>query len=142
MAKVDDLLSMIGSRGDAGSIEATRARLDALATLLDSAVRVPGTSIRVGADAILNLLPGVGTVAAKGVAGYLVWEARRLGVPTGTLIRMVGNVGLDFVISAIPLLGWVGDVFFRANKKNIELLRAHLDRHEASVLRPRAFAAA
>ena len=99
-----------------------------LPRVLDSAVRVPGTNIRFGADALLNLIPGVGVLTSKGMSAYLIWEARRLGVPTGTLLRMVGNVGVDFAISAVPLVGWVGDVFFRSNLRNMALLRDHLDR--------------
>lgn len=114
-------------------VAAARARLDALARILDSAFRIPGTSIRVGADAALNLIPGVGTLAAKGVAGYIIFEARRLGVPKTTLLRMTANVGLDFAISAIPVVGWFGDVFYRANLKNIALLRAHLDRRSGII---------
>lgn len=104
----------------------TIARLDALARLLDAAVRIPGTNIRIGADALLNLAPGVGTLVAKGLSSYLILEARRLGVPTGTLLRMAGNVAIDFAISVVPVVGWFGDAFFRANQRNIELLRAHL----------------
>lgn len=110
-----------------------RRRLEALARLLDSAVRIPGTDIRVGLDAALNIIPGIGTLIAKGMAGYLIWEASRLGVSTGTLLRMIGNVGIDFVISAIPVVGWVGDIFHRANNKNIELLRQHLDRSDGVI---------
>ena len=106
----------------------TRVRLDALARFLDSAIRVPRTNVRFGADALLNLLPGIGTLTSNGMSAYLIWEARRLGVPTRTLVRMVGNVGLDFVISAVPIVGWVGDVFFRSNLRNMGLLREHLDR--------------
>jgi hypothetical protein len=106
----------------------TRVRLNALARFLDSAIRVPGTNVRFGADALLNLLPGIGTLTSKGMSAYLIWEARRLGVPTRTLVRMVGNVGLDFAISAVPIVGWVGDVFFRSNLRNMGLLREHLDR--------------
>jgi uncharacterized protein DUF4112 len=112
----------------AGREEGARARLEVLARLLDSRWRVPGTGIRFGADAVLNLLPGVGLVAAKAASAYLIWEARRLGVPTGTLLRMVGNVGLDALVSAVPVVGWVGDVFYRANLKNVAVLREHLDR--------------
>ena len=106
----------------------TRVRFDVLARFLDSAIRVPGTNVRFGADALLNLLPGIGTLTSKGMSAYLIWEAQRLGVPTRTLVRMVGNVGLDFVISAVPIVGWVGDVFFRSNLSNMGLLREHLDR--------------
>ena len=106
----------------------TQVRLDVLARFLDSAIRLPGTNVRFGADALLNLLPGIGTLTSKGMSAYLIWEARRLGVPTRTLVRMAGNVGLDFVISAVPIVGWVGDVFFRPNLRNMGLLREHLDR--------------
>ena len=71
---------------------------------------------------------GVGLVAAKAVSAWLIWEARRLGVPKGTLLRMVGNVGLDALISVVPVAGWVGDVFWRANLRNVALLRGHLER--------------
>lgn len=113
-----------------------RRRLEALARLLDSAVRIPGTEIRVGLDAALNVIPGVGTLAAKGMAGYLIWEANRLGVPGGTLLRMIGNLGLDLVISSVPLVGWVGDIFWRANNRNIDLLREHLDRSDGVIQQP------
>jgi hypothetical protein len=113
---------------DSESVEQARLRLDALARMLDSAFTIPGTTVRVGADAALNLIPGLGTLAAKGVASYIIYEARRLGVPTSTLLRMMGNVGVDFVISAVPVIGWFGDIFFRANSRNIALIRRHLDR--------------
>lgn len=115
----------------AREIAETRARLTALSQALDSAVRIPGTSVRIGADAVLNLIPGIGTLAAKGLSSYLVYEARRLGVPRSTLLRMIGNVGADFALSAIPIFGWFGDIFFRANSRNIALLIAHLDRQDA-----------
>lgn len=103
------------------------ARLDALARVLDSALRVPGTDIRFGADALLNVVPGVGTLVAKGLASYLILEARRHGVPTATLLRMAGNVGLDLAIGLVPVVGWFGDAFFRANRRNMALLRRHLE---------------
>ncbi len=114
-------------------VAAARARLETLARVLDSAIRIPGTSIKVGADAALNLIPGIGTLAAKAMAGYLVLEARRMGVPKRTLLKMGLNVGVDFVVSAIPVVGWFGDIFYRANQKNIDLLRAHLDRRSGII---------
>ncbi len=117
-----------GSRN--AEIAGARARLEALARTLDSSIRIPGTSIRFGADAALNLIPGLGTLTAKAISGYLIWEARRLGVPPNKLLRMAGNIGIDAAISAVPVLGWIGDVFWRANTRNIEILRAHLDGRE------------
>ena len=107
--------------------DATRVRLDALARLMDSALRVPGTNIRFGADALLNLFPGAGTLLSTGVSAYLVWEAHQLGAPKSLMARMAANVAVDSLISIIPVVGWVGDVFFRANLRNTTLLREHLD---------------
>lgn len=104
------------------------ARLETIANLLDSRWRIPGTGIRFGADALLSLVPGLGPAASTVISGYLIWEARRLGVSTGTVLRMIGNVGLDGLISAVPFAGAVGDVFFRANRRNMALLRRHLAR--------------
>ena len=106
----------------------SHARLEVIADLLDSRWRIPGTGIRFGADALLSLLPGLGPVVSTAISGYLIWEARRLGVSTGTVLRMIGNVGLDGLISAVPVAGAVGDVFFRANRRNMALLRRHLAR--------------
>ncbi|MBL6454635.1 DUF4112 domain-containing protein [Belnapia sp. T6] len=99
-----------------------------IARLLDTKWHIPGTGIRFGADALLSLLPAVGPVASTAVSAYLIWEARRLGVSTGLLIRMLGNLGLDALISAVPVAGSIGDVFFRANLRNMALLRRHLER--------------
>ena len=113
--------------GAAARLDA-RQRLEWLAWAMDSAVRVPGTNITVGADALLGLVPGVGNLATTAVSGYLIREAWRLGVPKRTLARMVGNVALDSAISAIPILGNVADVFFKANRKNMRILAEHLGR--------------
>lgn len=105
-------------------------RLNGIARALDSKWRLPGTRVRFGVDPLLNLLPGLGLIASKGVSAYLIWEAHRLGVPTRTLLRMIGHIGVDAVISAVPFAGWVGDVFYRANLRNMVLLREHLDHRD------------
>jgi len=110
--------------------EGARRRLAAIARVLDSRWRIPGTGIRFGADPLLNVVPGLGLLASKGVSVYLIWEARRLGVPLGTILRMVGHLGVDALISAVPLVGWAGDVFYRANLRNMALLNTHLEREQ------------
>src|SRR5690349_1914319 len=68
-----------------------RARLDSVARLMDNAFTVPGTSIRFGADAVLNILPGAGTLLATGISAYLLWEAHQLGAPKPLLAKMAVN---------------------------------------------------
>nr|WP_289852561.1 DUF4112 domain-containing protein [Mesorhizobium liriopis] len=105
---------------------ATLARLDKLSRLMDAAFRVPVIGTRIGADAFLNLVPGAGPLVSQGMSAWLVWEARRLGVPKSVLLRMLANVGVDLAIGLVPVAGWIGDVFFRANLRNMALLREHL----------------
>jgi Domain of unknown function (DUF4112) len=109
----------------AGFIERTIERLDRLAALLDTAYRIPGTHVRFGLDALVGLLPGVGDVASAAFSTYLIYEARRLGVRRSAIARMIGNVALDMVIGALPLVGDAADVFWRANARNMRILRAH-----------------
>lgn len=115
------------ARRNSRDIDAARERIESLAMLMDSALRVPGTSITIGADSVIGLVPVLGNIATTAISGYIIWEARRMGVPTFTLARMVGNVGLDAAITSVPLLGNVADVFFKANRRNIALLRKHFD---------------
>lgn len=102
----------------------TRARR--LATLLDAAVRVPGTRIRVGLDALLGLVPGGGDVAGALLAGGVVLAAARLGAPVSVMARMLGNLAVDALLGTIPLAGDLFDVAWKANLRNVRLLEEHL----------------
>jgi hypothetical protein len=102
-------------------------RLEALANLLDSALVVPGTNIRFGLDAAIGLIPGIGDLITTATALYIVHEARQLGAPKWLIARMVGNVAIDGLVGAVPLVGDVFDTLWRANRRNVELLRRHLD---------------
>ena len=104
------------------------ARLDGLATLLDTAFFIPGTNIRFGIDAMIGLVPGIGDVITTAMSLYIVHEARQLGAPRHLIARMLANVALDGVVGAVPLLGDAFDVMWRANRRNMALLRNHLDR--------------
>jgi hypothetical protein len=103
------------------------ARIDALARLLDTAFIIPGTGIRFGLDGLIGLVPGIGDAITAAMALYIVNEARALGASRLLIARMLVNVALDGVVGAVPLVGDVFDVAFRANRRNIALLRAHLD---------------
>lgn len=106
------------------------ARLDALASLLDTAILIPGTNVRFGIDALIGLVPAVGDVVTTLLSLYIVKEARALGAPRHLVLRMLGNVAIDSVFGAVPLAGDVFDVMWRANRRNMDLLRAWLDKSE------------
>ena len=119
-------------------VEAAMARITAVAKLMDSLFAIPGTRIRLGVDALLGLVPVVGDIAAQVVSGYLIWEARQLGVSKLTLWRMVGNTLIDTVVGAVPLVGDAFDIAFRANMKNLRLLQRHLEKQGYQTAGPRA----
>ncbi len=106
------------------------ARIDALATLLDTAFVIPGTQIRFGLDALIGLVPGIGDAITTVLSLFIVNEARALGAPPLLIARMLANVAFDGVVGAVPLAGDAFDVAFRANRRNMALLRAHLDKVE------------
>jgi hypothetical protein len=104
------------------------ARLDALARLLDVAFILPGTKIRYGIDGIIGLIPVVGDLITTAISLWLVREARALGAPWYLTARMLGNVALDGVVGMVPLAGDAFDVMFRANIRNMRLLRRWMDK--------------
>lgn len=104
----------------------TRAR--ALARLLDTAVRVPGTNIRFGLDSVLGLVPGFGDFAGAALSGYVILTAARAGAPNTLLARMLANVGIDALVGAVPVLGDLFDIAFKANVRNAALLDGYLAR--------------
>ena len=106
-------------------LAAEERELAAFARLLDSSIRLPG-GFRIGWDGIIGLVPGIGDVAGLGLSGYLVWRASRLGLPRATLARMIGNVALETAIGAVPILGDAFDFAFKANNRNVRLMRRAL----------------
>jgi hypothetical protein len=104
------------------------ARLDALAKLFDTAFLVPGTNIRFGIESIMRLVPGVGDAAASALSCWLLFEAKRLDIPNHVFARMVANVAIEGVVGAVPLLGDLFDVGFRANRRNVKILQEHFER--------------
>ena len=103
-------------------------RIDRLATLFDVAFLIPGTKFRFGVEALLRLVPGVGDAAASMLSLYLIYEAYRLDVPATLLARMLVNVALEAAAGAVPVAGDAFDVMFRANRRNVTLLRQHFGR--------------
>jgi hypothetical protein len=103
------------------------ARLDAIAKLLDVAFIVPGTNIRYGVDGLIGLVPIIGDIVTTAISLWLVREARALGAPWHITARMLGNVAVDGVVGLVPVAGDAFDVMFRANMRNVRMLKRWLD---------------
>lgn len=106
--------------------EATLGHLRGLGRLLDGAIEIPGTRIRVGLDPLIGLVPVVGDWIGGVLAGYIVIRAAGLGASGATLLRMLGNLAIDALVGTVPVLGDIFDLTFRANERNLRLLDAHM----------------
>lgn len=104
----------------------TIRRLRRLSYILDSAIPIPGTRLRVGLDPLLGLLPGAGDFLGTALSAYIVIESARLGVPRAALVEMVSNILFETVLGTVPVVGDVVDAAWKANVKNIKVLEEHL----------------
>ena len=109
--------------------KAVRQRVEAMEKLLEGLFVVPGTKRQVGLDALLSLIPTVGSISAAALGSYIMWEARNLKLSKLQMARMGGNVTLDMLLGAIPFIGVIPDFFFRSNSRNLRIIRKHLDKH-------------
>ncbi|MBN8980445.1 MAG: DUF4112 domain-containing protein [Rhizobiales bacterium] len=127
-----DFENISASLGDMQFGKLTReqrfARLDALAKLLDVAFVLPGTKIRYGVDGLVGLIPVVGDILTTAISLWIVREARSLGAPRHVVARMLGNVALDGVVGLVPFVGDAFDVMFRANIRNMRILRKWMEK--------------
>jgi hypothetical protein len=103
----------------------TQADVEALAWLLDNSIPIPGTGRRIGLDAVVGLVPGLGDVLSGGLGLIVVLRGAQLGVPGIVLARMLANVALDFAIGSIPIIGDAFDLWFKANARNVRLIRGY-----------------
>ena len=92
---------------------------------MDAGIAIPGTSVRIGLDPVLGLVPGLGDAAGALLAAWIFVEAIRLGAPRATLARIASNIAIDALIGAVPVLGDVFDIVWKANLKNVVLLERH-----------------
>ena len=103
-------------------------RLRDLARLLDSQFQIPGTNFRVGWDSLIGLIPGIGDAVTGVISAGIIARASQLGVPRSVLMRMGANVAIDVVVGAVPLLGDLFDMAWKANKRNVRILERYFDR--------------
>jgi hypothetical protein len=93
---------------------------------------IPGTKQQFGLDAVLDLVPVVGDIAAAALGAYIVWEARNLGMPKWQIARMTGKVGINWALglfSVIPVVGVIPTLLYRSNSKNVKIIKRYLDKH-------------
>ena len=109
-----------------------RQRVEALEKVMERLIVVPGLNRPVGLDVILDFVPFAGPTAAAAIGAYLAWEARNLGMSKWHMGRMAGNIGVDWLLGMIPLIGAVPDFFFRSNTRNLRIIKRHLDKHHPS----------
>ena len=108
-------------------------RAHAIARVMDTAIRIPGTSIRFGADSVIGLIPGIGDAGGALIGLVIVNEARRLGVSNHLLLKMLANIGLDTFAGSVPVIGDLFDVYFKSNWRNMQLLLEHFEMDEAEL---------
>lgn len=108
-------------------------RISRLARLMDTAIRVPGTGVRFGADSVMGLIPGIGDAAGGVIGLFIINEARKLGLPRHKIVKMVANLGMDVAVGSVPLLGDVFDVYFKAHKRNANMILDHFPDHRADL---------
>jgi len=97
-------------------------RMRTLSRLLDSAIRIPGTNYRIGADSLVGVLPVAGDLVTACVSLYIPYRSVLLGVPYRTVGRMLVNVGLDAAAGSVPVAGDVFDAAWKANERNLVLV--------------------
>ncbi len=113
---------------DTATAAARLARLRKLAWLLDAQFGLPGTRFRFGVNSLFGLAPVAGDVLLGLVSLYLVYEARALGAPPSLLARMLANIGIEVIGGAVPVVGDLFDMAFKANLRNLSLLEGWLSR--------------
>lgn len=93
-----------------------------ISRVMDASIGIPGTKFKFGMDSLIGLIPGVGDMGGMIVSLYVMVRARDLGVSKGVMLKMLGNVLVDTGLGAIPVVGDVFDVFFKANMRNVDLV--------------------
>lgn len=118
---------------------ASVADVELLAWLLDNSIPIPGTRRRIGLDAVIGLVPGLGDVLSGGLGLLVLVRGVQRGLPSIVLARMLVNVALDFVIGSIPVIGDAFDLWYKSNARNVALLRRYAVSPKASTAGQWAF---
>ena len=110
--------------------EQLRKHLTRLANGLDTAFRIPGTSIRFGADALIGLIPGIGDAFGLLMGMWMIWQARDVRAPNRLQLKMLGNLGVETLVGIVPVVGDAFDVVWQANQRNRRILMEWMDEQD------------
>jgi hypothetical protein len=99
--------------------------IERIARWLDSKFVIPGTNIRFGLDPLMSLMPVAGDLITYIISGMLVYNMYQHGASRKVVIKMILNSTLDAIIGIIPVVGTFFDIFYRANDRNVRLLKEH-----------------
>lgn len=115
------------------------ARLDKFSRFTDSSIGLPFTRFKIGVEAVIGLVPGVGDLVGLAMSGYVLLEAQRAGASSDVKRRMLRNIGIDFVGGLIPVVGDAFDAVYKANTRNTQLLKNFLNTQLAVEPPPSSF---
>jgi hypothetical protein len=101
-------------------------RLTRIARIMDTAIGIPGTRFKFGADSIIGLIPGAGDLVTLAISAYTLMLAAQIGAPKPLLAKMAANIAIDTGLGSIPVLGDIFDMFFKSNSRNLQMLMDHL----------------
>jgi len=124
------------------TVEGRRSGVERLAWWLDNAITVPGTRFRIGYDALIGLVPGVGDLIGTLLSSYIIAVAASQGLPPSALARMAINVGLEAIVGVVPIVGDLFDAAWKANQRNIGLMAQFENTPDAARRQSRAIVAA
>jgi hypothetical protein len=111
----------------AGPLPRDLVALQRFAVLMDEQFAIPLIGTRIGLDALLGFVPGIGDAGGALLSSWIILGALRHHVPAIHILRMVLNVALDTVVGAVPVLGDVFDIFFKENVDNVALILRYRD---------------
>ena len=106
-------------------------RLDKFSRFMDSSISIPFTKFKLGAEPVIGMIPVVGDIAGLLLSSYVLVEAQRLGATKAVKLRMLRNMGIDFVGGLLPVVGDAFDAIFKANTRNTRLLKNYLQQQLA-----------
>ena len=115
------------------------ARLKKFSRFTDNSIALPFTRFRIGVEPLIGLVPGIGDFAGLAMSCYVLWEAQRAGASGRIKRQMLRNMGIDFVLGLVPIVGDAFDAVFKANMRNTRLLRDFLNQELAVEPPPRRF---